>query len=267
VGSFVRRVWLVLVMVAGVVGLFAGVAAPAPAGAATTKLSGSITVSAASSLTAAFNQIATNFERIHKGTSISFNYGSSATLVTQIQSGAPADVFASANLTYMDSLVSTGYVSATPKIFVRNTMEIAVKPGNPAHITSLSALSTAGTVALCAATAPCGIYAANVLGKAKVTIPASSITREPDAATTVGQVANGDAVGAIVYVSDVTAAGSTVTGVVIPPSQNVTAFYPIAPLAASTNPKLANAFISYVVSPAGEKVLAKYGFASPSSAS
>jgi molybdate transport system substrate-binding protein len=230
--------------------------------AASTKprLSGSITVSAASSLTAAFNQIATRFEKVHKGTTINFNFGSSATLVTQIQGGAPADVFASADLTNMDKLVSTGYVVATPTIFAKNTMEIAVKPGNPQHISSLSDLQTAGTIAMCAATAPCGIYAANVLSRAQVTIPATSITRAPDAASTIAQVSNGDAVAAIVYVSDVDAAGSAVSGVTIPSTQNVTAVYPMAPLASSSNPKLAKAFVAYVASRAGEKVLTKYGF-------
>jgi molybdate transport system substrate-binding protein len=224
------------------------------------KLSGSITVSAASSLTTAFNQIAKNFEKVHKGTTINFNFGSSATLVTQIQGGAPADAFASADLTNMDKLVSTGFVVATPTIFAKNTMEIAVKPGNPQHISSLSDLETAGTIALCAATAPCGIYAANVLSRAQVSIPTTSITRAPDAASTIAQVSNGDAVAAIVYVSDVDAAGSAVSGVTIPTTQNVTAVYPMAPLASSSNPKLAKAFVAYVASRAGEKVLTKYGF-------
>jgi molybdate transport system substrate-binding protein len=227
------------------------------------KLSGSITVSAAASLTAAFTQIGTNFHKKFKKATITFNFGSSSTLVTQIQAGAPADVFASADLTNMDKLVVTGSVKSTPTIFARNQMEIAVKPGNPQGITSLSSLASAGTIALCATTAPCGIYAANVLSKAGVTIPTTSITRQPDATSTIAQVSNGDAVAALVYVSDVTGAGSAVKGVVIPPSQNIVAFYPIAPLASSSNPKLAKAFIAYVASPAGEKVLAKYGFLAP----
>jgi molybdate transport system substrate-binding protein len=239
----------------------------APAGAASPTVSGTIVVSAASSLTTAFHQLATNFEHLHKNTTITYNFGSSSTLVTQIQNGAPADVFASADLTNMDKLTSTGFVTAKPTIFVRNSMEIATKPGNPKGVTGLASLPTVGTVAMCATTAPCGIYAANVLAKAKVTIPTSSITRQADASTTIAQVTTGDAAAALVYVSDVTAAGKTVTGVPIPASQNVTAFYPIAPLAASSNPKLAAAFVAYVASPAGQKVLAKYGFAPPSATS
>jgi molybdate transport system substrate-binding protein len=235
----------------------------ASAGASTPKLSGSITVSAAASLTTAFNQIALNFHKKNKKTTITFNFGSSSTLVTQIEGGAPADVFASADLSNMDKLVSTGYVKSAPTIFARNQMEIAVKPGNPQQVTSLSSLATAGTVALCAATAPCGVYAGNVLSKAGVTIPATSITRQPDATSTIAQVTNGDAVAAVVYVSDVTAAASAVKGIAIPTSDNIVAIYPMAPLASSSNSKLAKAFIAYVASPAGEKVLAKYGFLAP----
>lgn len=232
------------------------------ASGAAPRLSGSITVSAASSLRKSFNKLATDFEELHKGTTINFNYGGSATLAAQIQSGAPVDAFASADLTNMDKLVATGFITATPRIFVRNSMEIAVKPGNPQHI-SLSNLATAGTIALCGASASCGVYAANVLARAKVTIPESSITRQPDAASTIAQVANGDAVAAIVYTSDVAGAGTTVTGIPIPAAQNVTAFYSIAPLAGSADPALAKAFVAYVTSPTGVRVLAQHGFRAP----
>lgn len=255
----------ILRMVLGLSALVAAgsTATASPSGSATSTLSGTITVSAAASLTTAFQRIATAFERRHKGTSIEFNFGSSATLVAQIQGGAPADVFASADLSNMDKLVSTGFVTATPKIFVRNSIEIAVKRGNPQHITGVRSLATAGTIAMCAATAPCGIYGRTVLARAKVTVPTSSITRAPDAISTVAQVSNGDAVAALVYASDVTAAGRSVQGVSIPADQNVTAFYPIAPITGSANRKLAKAFIAAVVSPAGRRVLAHYGFRAP----
>src|SRR5262249_15824607 len=109
----------------------------------------------------------------------------------------------------------------------------------------------------------CGAYAANILQRAKVTIPESSTTRGADVKTTLGAVAQGDAQAGIVYVTDAKAAGNTVTGVEIPEAQNTVAVYPIAPIAGTSNGKLANAFISYVLSPAGQKVLAKYGFLPP----
>jgi molybdate transport system substrate-binding protein len=226
-------------------------------------LRGTITVSAASSLTQAFQEIAAKFHKQHKNTTILFNFGSSATLATQIVSGAPADVYASADLTDMDTLVSAGLVRVAPTTFARNQMEIAVKPGNPSRVTGLASLASVGVVALCAATAPCGKYAANILGRANVTIPTSSITRQPNSQSTVQQVALGDANAALVYVTDVNSAGKAVRGVKIPAYQNTIAVYPIARLANSVNARLAQAFVSFVVSHAGQRTLHNQGFLAP----
>jgi molybdate transport system substrate-binding protein len=227
------------------------------------KLSGSITVAEAASLTDAFAEIKTKFEKQNKGTTINLNPGASSALVTQIEGGAPADVFASADLTNMDKLVTSGNVKAAPQTFARNQMEIVTKPGNPKGVKSVADLPNVGVVALCGANVPCGVYATNILNKAKVTIPESSITRGADVKTTLAAVTQGDAQAGIVYVTDAKAAGSTATGVEIPEDQNVIAVYPIAPIAGTSNPKLANAFISYVLSPAGQKILAKFGFLPP----
>ena len=227
------------------------------------KLSGSITVAEAASLTDAFAEIATKFQKQHQGTTITLNPAASSALVTQIQGGAPADVFASADLTNMDKLVTSGNVKAAPQTFARNQMEIVTKPGNPKGVKSVTDLANVGVVALCGATVPCGVYAANILNRAKVTIPESSITRGADVKTTLAAVTQGDAQAGIVYVTDAKAAGSTATGVAIPGDQNIIAVYPIAPIADTSNPKLANAFISYVLSPPGQKILAKYGFLPP----
>ena len=227
------------------------------------KLSGSITVAEASSLTDVFAEIATKFQKQHPGTTITLNPAASPTLVAQIQAGAPADVFAPADLNNMDKLVTSGHVTASPQNFARNEMQIAVKPGNPKGVKSVADLPNVGVVSLCGAQIPCGVYAANILNKAKVTIPESSITRGADVKTTLAAVTQGDAQAGIVYVTDVKAAGSAVTGVEIPEAENTIAVYPIAPIAGTSNPKLANAFISYVLSPAGQKVLAKFGFLPP----
>ena len=227
------------------------------------KLSGTITVSAASSLTAAFTQIGAKFHKEYKNTTIIFNFGSSTTLANQIISGAPADVYASADLTDMDTLVSAGYVQTAPKVFVRNQMEIAVKPGNPTNITGLSSLANAGIVALCGTTVPCGIYAANVLKRAGVTIPTANITRQPNSTSTVDQVSYGDANATLVYVTDVNGQGTLVSGVKIPLSQNTIADYPIAPLTITTDPKLAKAFVAFVESPDGQRSLKAQGFLAP----
>ena len=240
---------------------------PARASASTSSaapaLRGTITVSAASSLTQAFQQIAVKFHKLHKDTTILFNFGSSATLASQIVSGAPADVYAAADLTDMDTLVSAGLVRVVPTTFARNQMEIAVKAGNPSRVTGLASLATVGVVALCAATAPCGKYAANVLGRAGVTIPTSDVTRQPNSQSTVQQVALGDANAVLVYVTDVNSAGKAVQGVKIPSYENTIAVYPIARLANSLNSKLARAFVSFVTSHAGERTLHNQGFLAP----
>jgi molybdate transport system substrate-binding protein len=163
----------------------------------------------------------------------------------------------------MDKLVTTGKVTASPTVFARNRLEIAVKPGNPKGIRTLADLRGAGTVALCAASVPCGVYAANVLSRAGVTIPESSITRGADAKATLAAVSPGDANAAVVYVTDVKAARGAVQGVVIPDDQNAVAVYPLAPLAASSNARLARSFTAYVASLAGERTLARFGFLAP----
>ena len=227
------------------------------------KPSGSITVSAAASLTDAFTRLGDEFEKQYPKASVTFNFGSSSALVTQMQGGAPADVFAAADLTNMDKLLSTGKITTAPTTFARNNLQIAVKPGNPKNVSSLADLEGIGIVSLCGASVPCGVYAANVLSRAAVQIPESNVTRGADAKATIAAVAQGDANAAIVYSTDVKAAGSTVKGVVIPDDQNTIAVYPIAPVADNSNPKLAKAFVEYVASPKGQKTLTRYGFLAP----
>jgi len=253
-----RSLSTVVPAVAAVILLGATPATARPAGGTTP--TGSITVSAAASLTEAFTALGDRFERRNPRADVTFNFGSSSSLVSQIQAGAPADVFAAADLATMDRLVADGEVATTPTPFARNTMVIAVKPGNPEELTGVDDLADAGTISLCGAAAPCGVYAARVLERAGVTVPERRITRGADARATVGAVARGDAAAAIVYVTDVEAAGRSVAAVAIPAAQNVIAVYPIAPLAASSNRRLARAFVDFVTSPAGQRTLAAYGF-------
>jgi molybdate transport system substrate-binding protein len=253
-------VHLGVVLVAGTMFANPVGAASAPTAA---KPTGEITVSAAASLTDAFHRIGARFEKRYEGTDVTFNFDSSSALVLQVQSGAPVDVFASADESNMAKLVDGGQVRTKPVDFARNELEIATKPGNPTNIKNLADLDTQGVVALCAAEAPCGRYADAALDAAGVAIPTDHITRATNAKATLTAVATGDADAAIVYVTDVRTAGSTVSGVVIPDSQNQIAIYPIAPLVEATNRTTAKAFARYVASPAGQKVLAKYGFLAP----
>jgi molybdate transport system substrate-binding protein len=219
------------------------------------KLSGSITVSAASSLTGAFGQLGTEFQSAHPGTTISFNFGSSGTLAAQIVQGAPADVFASAAPANMTTVQQAGDISGTPVIFAKNSLEIVVKPGNPLGIHTLADLTKANVVAICVSSAPCGATAAQALKNSGVTIPTSKVTLGPDVDHTVAEVTTGDADAAIVYVTNAKTVGTQGVGIPIPASKNVSTSYPIAEVKGTQNPTLAQAWIAYVTGPTGQKVL------------
>ena len=224
------------------------------------QLSGSITVSAASSLTGAFGQLATRFHALHPGTTIAFNFGSSGALATQIQQGAPADVFASASPEDMASVQRTGDISGQPMIFARNRLEIVVKPGNPLGIRSLADLTKAPVVALCVDTAPCGATAQQALAKAGVTLPSSKVSLGQNVDATLAEVTTGDAEAGIVYVTNAKTVGSQGQGVRIAPAQNVATSYPIAVVKATTDPTLARAWMAYVLGPTGQSVLRRASF-------
>ena len=232
-------------------------AAPASSGA----LSGEITVLAAASLTDAFGTLGQQFEAAHPGTTITFSFGASSALATQITQGAPVDVFASASQKTMDDVVAAGgAASSTP--FTENVMEIAVPPANPAKITRLADLAEPGVkVALCQAEVPCGAVAQKVFANARITV--TPVTQEADVKATLAKVTLGEVDAGVVYVTDVLAAGGKVTGIEIPADVNASTTYPIAALKSSKNPALAKAFVDYVLSVDGQKVLADAGFVAP----
>jgi len=222
---------------------------------------GSITVFAAASLTDAFNTLGKNFQAAHPGTTITFNYGASSALATQITQGAPADVFASASTKNMDQVV-TAKAASDPTTFVKNEMEIAVPPSNPANVTQLSDLAKSSVkVVLCQPEVPCGATAQKVFSNAKITV--KPVSEEADVKSTLAKVTLGEADAGVVYVTDVLAAKDKVKGVEIPEDVNASTSYPIAPLTASKNADLAKAFVDYVLSPDGASVLSAAGFAKP----
>ena len=228
------------------------------------KFAGSVTVSAAASLTQAFGKIGADFKAANPAATVTFNFGSSSTLETQIAQGAPADIFASADPANMDKLTTARLLDGTSSVFARNRLVIVTKPGNPKNIKTLADLANVGTISLCAVEVPCGKYAAQALQTAGVSIPESKITRGADVKVTLGAVASGDADAAIVYVTDAESAGAAVASVAIPDAQNVIASYPIAALKASTNKVTGAAFIEYIESVKGQATLASFGFLPPS---
>lgn len=222
---------------------------------------GEITVLAAASLTDAFETLGKQFQEANPGTTVTFSFGASSALATQIGQGAPADVFASASQKTMDDVVRAGQ-AATSTPFTSNRMQIAVPPENPAGITQLSDLARDGVkVALCQVEVPCGAVAAQVFEKAGLTV--RPVTEESDVRATLAKVILGEVDAAVVYVTDVLAAGDQVTGIEIPADVNASTVYPIAPLTGSRNAALAQAFVDHVLSPDGQKVLTGAGFSAP----
>jgi molybdate transport system substrate-binding protein len=244
----------------GIAVLVSACGTTAPASQNPSALSGSITVFAASSLTAAFTTMAADFQKIHPGTMVKFTFAGSSTLVGQIQQGAIGDVIASADQPNLQKLIDAGLIAGSPSIFAHNRLQIVVGAGNPKHITGLADLSRSGlVVVLCAPGVPCGRYAAQALQKAGVSVTPAS--QEADVKAVVSKVALGEADAGIVYVTDVKAA-ARVQGVNIPPALNVVADYPVAVLKDSQNVPLATAFVLYLLAD-GQGTLARYGFTSP----
>ena len=237
-----------------------GTVAPA---AAVSPLKGEITVSAAASLTDSFTALAKAFRAANPKVKVRLNFGSSSTLVAQIQSGAPSDVIAAADLTSVEKLVASGNVVAAPRVFARNSLSIAVKPGNPEKVKSINDLARLRTIALCGKSVPCGVYASTVLARSGVVINESNITRGADAKATLGALVTGDADAAIVYKTDVIAAGKSIHAVDIAASSNVKALYGIASIRGLKNGSLAKAFVDFVLSEQGWTILKGFGFQKP----
>jgi molybdate transport system substrate-binding protein len=255
-----RFVLLVGAVFLAACGSSAGSASSSPSA---TPLTGTVSVFAAASLTDAFNALGTSFQGANSGVAMKFSFAGTPTLVTQIEQGAPADVFASADTANMDKLTGDGFTTGTPQVFARNKLEIVVAPGNPKGITGLADLAKAGVIYITeAATVPAGKYALQALKTAGVTVTPKSL--ETDVKSVVSKIELGEADAGIVYTTDVTAAGSKVAGVPIPDADNVIATYPIVAVKATTNAAAANAFMAYVLSAAGQAKLQSFGFLSAS---
>lgn len=232
-----------------------------------------LTVLAASSLTDAFNEIKTAFEAANPGVQVVYSFGASSTLATQLKEGAPADIFASASAAQMTVAVEAKRIAGTPRTFARNRLVLAVPADNPAKITSIKDLAKPGLkLAVGKPKVPVREYADAMLAKLAKTpgygeaYQAAVIRNfiEFDNVRQVSaQVASGEVDAGLVYRSDVTPdlAGKVLV-LPIPDSVNTLAMYPIAITDDTPNPDLANAFIAYVLSDAGQDMLVKWNFIS-----
>jgi molybdate transport system substrate-binding protein len=215
-----------------------------------------LSVFAAASLTDAFTQLGSDFTAAHPDVKVSLNFAGSNDLVTQLQQGAPADVLATADEASMEN---AGGLVSRPQSFATNKLVIAVAPGDPEHITGLADLARKDIkVVLAAPEVPAGKYAAAALGEAGVTVEPVSL--EVSVKGVVTKVSLGEADAGIVYVTDVSAAKGAIDGVAIPDAQNVIASYPVATVNDTRSRADAKAFMDFVLSADGQKVLADYGF-------
>ena len=231
---------------------------------------GTLTVFAASSLTDAFGVLAKSFEEQNPGTEVRQSFESSSTLLTQIQQGAPADVFASAAEEEMNTAVDDGLVEGEPESFARNREVIMVPRDNPANIEGLRDLARPGTkLVLPQEGVPAADYARKILGKADAEyggnfeqeVLSNVVSREADVRASVSRVALGDADATFGYASDYTPdVRDRVRVIQIPEDLNTIATYPIAALKEAKDPELARKWVDLVVSDEGQRVLGKWGF-------
>lgn len=221
-----------------------------------------ITVFAAASLKKSFTEIGERFTTDNPGTAVEFSFAGSSDLVTQLIQGAPADVFASADIKNMDKAATADLLNGGPVNFATNSLTIAVAPGNPERITSLKDLAQPGiSVVVCAPAVPCGSATQKVEQAAEVRL--NPVSEESSVADVLNKVVTGQADAGLVYVTDVQGAGDTVTGVAFPESAGAVNTYPIAALKGSGHPDLAQKFVDLVTGEAGRQILAAAGFTKP----
>lgn len=219
-----------------------------------------ITVSAAASLTDAFQEMGAAFEARHPDIEVTLNFAGSATLATQVREGAPVDLFAPADPRYLRDL--SEQLTGPRHDFATNRLRIAVPAGNPGAVLGLADLAREELiVGLCAVGVPCGDLAREALARAGVT-PRPD-TEEPNARALLTKVRLGEVDAAVVYRSDVLAGGPAVEGVDVPEEWNPTARYSIAALASEARSAAAGEFVAFLLSDEGSAILSRHGFSPP----
>jgi molybdate transport system substrate-binding protein len=231
-----------------------------------------LTVFAAASLTESFGELGQQFEKANPGVKVLLSFAGSQQLRAQLEQGAQADVFASANTKEMDGAIQSSLiVSGTQKTFARNRLVVIFPKDNPGKIAALADLAKPGLKLVVADKAvPVGQYTLDMLAKMSKDpaygadfadkVQKNVVSRENDVKAVVAKVSLGEADAGVVYTTDASAAAAKLGDLTIPDQFNQLATYPIATLAKSPQPELAKQFIALVLSDAGQALLAKYGF-------
>lgn len=222
----------------------------------------SITVFAAASLRSTFTELGQRFEAQHPGTRVVFNFAGSSELFSQLDQGAPGDVFASADTANMTKARGAGLTATDPVNFATNVLTIAVPPGNPANVTSFADLTRPEVkVVVCAPQVPCGNATKRVEDTTGIIL--KPVSEESSVTDVLGKVVTGQADAGLVYVTDAAGAGDKVVTVPFPEAAKVVNTYPIAALQNAGNPKLAGQFVELVIGREGRQVLSQAGFGTP----
>jgi molybdate transport system substrate-binding protein len=244
------------------------------AGCGTAPATRSLTVFAAASLRSALEDLSPRFEQQHPGVKVRFNFAGTQTLATQVEQGAPADVFVSADQPHVDQLLRARRIKA-PVVIARNRLVVIVPRTNPAHLVSPFDLSRKGVkLDLAAPGVPAGNYARLVLERlgGQPAAPAeftrlalaNVVSQEDNVEAVVQKVALGEVDAGIVYQSDLqTPNGKRAQAIALPDAVNVANVYPAAIVAGAREPALAQAFLDFLRSAEGQAGLQRFGFEAP----
>lgn len=228
----------------------------------TAEASAPLVVFAAASLQGSFDELAEAFEKKHPDYPVDpIVYDGSQALATQIVDGASVDVIAFANEPSFTP-VADADAAGDPTIFATNTLQIAVAPGNPKGIHDLDDLANKDlSVVLCAPEVPCGTASQTLLDDAGVDV--TPVSEETNVTSVVTRVKNGEADAGLVYATDVAAASDGLEGVTPSNADVAVNRYPIAVGSNAASPTSAQAFVDFVLSDEGQKILETYGFGAP----
>jgi molybdate transport system substrate-binding protein len=220
---------------------------------------GTLTVYAAASLTRGFDVLGEHFEAEHDGVDVQLSFGGSSDLVAQIQEGAPADVFASADLANMGKLTAEGLAGQEPRTFATNTLQIAVGPDNPLGVASLAdVVDDEVNLVTCAPEVPCGAAAQQAAEAAGVEL--RPVSEEQSVTDVLAKVTSGEADAGLVYVTDVIGAAGAVLGVDFAEASSAVNAYAITTVADGDAGDLAADFVELVLSEDGQAILRDAGF-------
>jgi molybdate transport system substrate-binding protein len=248
---------------------------PTPAATINATTTGEVIVFAASSLTDPFNKLKADLEKANPGLKVTYNFGGSNTLRSQLEQGAKADVFASANQTEMDNALKSNLVADKGAVFARNRLVVILPANNPGKIQKLQGLANPGLkIVTTQKDVPVGGYTLQALDKMSqdaafppdfaTKVRANFVSQESNVKQVVAKVQLGEADAGVCYLTDISAQlRPDLTTLEIPDQFNTLAAYPIAPLKAAPNPAAARLFIDYLLGPQGQATLKSYNFISP----